>query len=172
MSQIRVVIADITTLTVDAIVNAANQTLAGGGGVDGAIHRAAGPELLKECLQLGGCPTGSAKLTAGYHLPAQYVIHAVGPVWQDGHHQETELLASCYRQSLGIAARHNLKTIAFSAISCGVYRFPLEQAAKIAIAEVCSFLDKHQTPEEVIFACLDPHVYSAFSAALKNTGYV
>jgi O-acetyl-ADP-ribose deacetylase (regulator of RNase III) len=168
MSQIQVVNADITTLTVDAIVNAANHKLAGGGGVDGAIHRVAGPELLKECLKLGGCPTGAAKLTAGYRLPARYVIHAVGPVWQGGHHQEAELLASCYRQALTIAVRHNIRTIAFAAISCGVYHFPLVQAAQIAVAEVSAFLDQQQTPEQVIFACLDPQVYSAFSAALSN----
>ncbi len=168
MPNIKVIIGDITTLAVDAIVNAANSKLAGGGGVDGAIHRAAGPQLLEDCLQLGGCPTGEAKLTKGYQLPAKYVIHAVGPIWQDGLHHEAELLACCYRRSLEIALEHQVTSIAFPAISCGIYRFPLEQGAKIAVTEVCSFLEQNQAPAEVNFACFNQQVYNAFAGALED----
>ena len=138
MHRLRVIEADITTLDVDAIVNAANTTLLGGGGVDGAIHRAAGPGLLAECRTLGGCPTGEARMTAGHRLLARHVIHTVGPVWQGGTLGEAALLAACYRNSLALAAAHGLRTIAFPAISCGVYRYPLPEACGIALREVAA----------------------------------
>lgn len=145
--------ADITTLAVDAIVNAANPTLLGGGGVDGAIHRAAGPQLLERCRQLGGCPTGEARLTPGFELPARFVIHTVGPVWQGGGQGEAQLLASCYRHSLQLAARHELRSVAFAAISCGVYGYPFEEAAAIAVATVGDTLAGLPGIERVIFCC-------------------
>jgi O-acetyl-ADP-ribose deacetylase (regulator of RNase III) len=153
MPSIDIVQVDITTLDVDAIVNAANSSLLGGGGVDGAIHRAAGPELLVECRTLGGCPTGEARLTGGYRLPARFVIHTVGPVWHGGGQHEDQLLAACYRHSLTLAAAHDVRSIAFPSISTGVYRFPLERACRIAIGEVLAFLTTHPLPERVIFCC-------------------
>ncbi len=140
-------------MKVDAIVNAANNSLLGGGGVDGAIHRAAGPALLEECQTLDGCPTGQAKITGGYQLPADYVIHTVGPVWYGGNNNEEKLLASCYYNSLLLATRHKCKTVAFPAISTGVYHFPLEEAAKIAISEVINFLSNDDLIEKIIFVC-------------------
>jgi O-acetyl-ADP-ribose deacetylase len=151
--RIALVEGDITKLKVDAIVNAANTTLLGGGGVDGAIHRAAGPELLEECRALGGCPTGEAKITKGYCLPAKYVIHTVGPVWRDGKHREDELLAGCYRNSLTLAAEQGVRTVAFPSISTGAYGFPMERAAEIAITEIKNFLEKHPEIEEVQLVC-------------------
>jgi O-acetyl-ADP-ribose deacetylase (regulator of RNase III) len=166
MERISVVGADITTLTVDAIVNAANASLCGGGGVDGAIHRAAGPELLAECRTLGGCATGGAKITAGYRLPARFIIHAVGPVWEGGHAREDELLASCYRESLRLARERGVRSIAFPAISCGAYRFPIPRAARIAIDAVRGAL--YDDLERVVFAAFDPTVERALRRVLDD----
>jgi O-acetyl-ADP-ribose deacetylase (regulator of RNase III) len=167
MQRIVVQQSDITTLEVDAIVNAANQSLLGGGGVDGAIHRAAGPELLAECRTLGGCPTGEARISKGYRLPARYVIHAVGPRYRDGRHGEPEKLAGCYRSSLELAVAHGVKTIAFPAISCGIYGYPIGDAAGIAIGTVAQVLAADRTLEQVIFACFGQEVLEAFRAALS-----
>ena len=166
--RILLVSGDITRLAVDAIVNAANSSLLGGGGVDGAIHRAAGPQLVEECQTLGGCPTGEAKITKGYRLPARHVIHAVGPVWRGGAHDEDELLANCYRNSLALAQRHGLRTIAFPAISTGIYGFPRERAARIAVAEATRFLANSDLPEQVTFVCHDPETRAFYEAALNN----
>lgn len=159
---------DITRLDVDAIVNAANSSLMGGGGVDGAIHRAAGPHLAGECAMLGGCATGSAKITRGYNLPARYVIHAVGPRWRGGQHGEDESLASAYRASLVLAEEHDCRTVAFPAISTGIYGFPLERATRIAVHEVRSFLERHVLPEEVLFVCFNEDTYTTYRRLLGD----
>lgn len=167
-TKLKIVKGDITHMKVDAIVNAANQTLLGGGGVDGAVHRAAGPELRVECEALGGCATGQAKITKGYNLPAQYVIHAVGPVWRGGAKGEPKLLASCYQASLKLAIDNNIKTIAFPALSCGIYGYPANQAAIIAVKEAASFLEKHPEMEEITFVCFDDTIYEAYQYALDS----
>lgn len=164
MTTLRAIQGDITQLNVDAIVNAANSSLLGGSGVNGAIHRAAGPELLQECRALGGCPTGQARLTRGYRLPARYVIHAVGPVWQGGTQDEAKLLASCYRESLALAAAQQLASIAFPCISTGIYGYPPDQAVKVAIAAVRHYLRTPCSLREVIFCC-----FSAGDLALYQT---
>lgn len=168
MDAISIEKTDITKLNVDGIVNAANTSLLGGGGVDGAIHAAAGPQLLAECRTLGGCPTGEARLTGGYQLPAKWVIHTVGPIWRGGGENEAELLASCYRSTLRIARDKEMQTIAYPAISCGVYGYPIDQACAIAIDEVCAFLSANDKPERVIFACFNDDVARALGQALER----
>lgn len=167
-AKIDIIQGDLTTLDVGAIVNAANHSLLGGGGVDGAIHKAAGRELLAECRTLGGCATGEAKITSGYQLPAQFVIHTVGPIWRGGMQGEAELLASCYFSSLKIASDRGLKTIAFPAISCGVYRYPVEEAAKVAIASTLEFLESDNLLEKIIFVCFGDRNYQAYLDAAKT----
>lgn len=168
IDRISVVKGDISQQKADAIVNAANTTLLGGGGVDGAIHRAAGPALLEECRKLNGCATGQAKLTPGYLLPAKYIIHTVGPVWHGGTAGEPALLASCYRESLKLAADHrDIETVAFPAISCGIYGYPMEQAVKIALNEVVEFLSNNARPMEVIFVCFDDDMLQAYQLELN-----
>ena len=164
---IRAIGADITTLQVDAIVNAANESLLGGGGVDGAIHSAAGPQLLEECGTLGGCATGDAKLTRGYNLPAKFVIHTVGPVWHGGEHGEAELLASCYRRSLAIANEHHVHSIAFPSIGTGVYGYPVEQAAAIAVQTVREVLPQTDI-EQVTFCCFSQHDLDVYRKILEQ----
>lgn len=164
-AQLEALQANIVTLKVDAIVNAANTSLLGGGGVDGAIHRAAGPELLAECRTLNGCPTGQARITRGYRLPAKHVIHTVGPVWNGGRSREPELLAACYRESLALAQAHGIKTIAFPAISCGVYGYPLEQAVTIAVRE-CRAAARDNAFDKILFACFDASMHALYQAEL------
>ena len=168
MAVIELHSGDITRLAVDAIVNAANTSLLGGGGVDGAIHRAAGPELVMECRQIGGCPTGEARITRGYRLPARHVIHTVGPVWRGGNSAERELLAGCYRKSLALAIEHACRTIAFPAISTGIYGFPLEPAAAIAISETRAVLAGTTAIDKVIFVCFNEPARRAYEAALAT----
>jgi O-acetyl-ADP-ribose deacetylase (regulator of RNase III) len=161
---------DITKLEVDAIVNAANSSLLGGGGVDGAIHRAAGRELLDECRLLGGCKTGQAKITRGYKLPAKHIIHTVGPVWRGGSAGEAELLASCYAASIQLALDNQIKSIAFPAISCGIYGYPFQQAARIAVKTTAQRIDKQPSIERVIFCCFEPEVLDAYRKVFRELG--
>jgi len=166
MAKIELIQDDITRLEVDAIVNAANKSLLGGGGVDGAIHRAAGSELLEECKTLNGCETGEAEITKGYHLPAKYVIHTVGPVWHGGNNQEPDLLANCYKNSLKLAIDHHIRTIAFPNISTGVYGFPKNKAAEIALKTVSDFLKQNNSIEKVYFVCFDNENYTIYKNIL------
>lgn len=166
-TRIKLIRTDITTLKVDAIVNAANSSLLGGGGVDGAIHDAAGPELLAECRSLGGCPTGGAKMTKAYRLPSKFVIHTVGPVWRGGRSGEQELLRSCYRACFGLARKNALKTIAFPAISCGAFGYPISEAARMAVHETCAALKGTDDLECVMFSCFTKEVFAAYQAALE-----
>ena len=167
-ARIEVVKGDITKLDVDAVVNAANSSLLGGGGVDGAIHHAAGPELLAFCRGLGGCPTGEARITPGFGLKARHVIHTVGPVWHGGASGEAELLASCYRESLRLAAEHGVRTIAFPAVSCGAYAYPIREATAIAVREVRAFLESDRSIDRVIFVAFGGEVYDAFRRSLRE----
>jgi O-acetyl-ADP-ribose deacetylase len=166
--RIAILMGDITRQHVDAIVNAANSSLLGGGGVDGAIHRAAGPELLEECRRIGGCPTGEARLTRGYHLPATWVIHTVGPVWRGGQDGEYELLASCYRNSLALAVQNDIRSMAFPAISTGVYGFPMALAAHIAVQGVSHFLESDYSVERVVFVCFGQEALGTYEVELNK----
>jgi O-acetyl-ADP-ribose deacetylase (regulator of RNase III) len=168
LNRLEIVEGNITTQNVDAIVNAANTTLLGGGGVDGAIHRAAGPELLEECRRLGGCPTGQAKLTQGYRLRAKWIIHTVGPVWRDGLHGEDALLASCYRSCFKLAEQHAVRTIAFPSISTGAYGFPMERAACIAVRETKMFLESNASVEKVVLVCFGAAAQRIHEQAVKQ----
>jgi O-acetyl-ADP-ribose deacetylase (regulator of RNase III) len=168
IEKIAVLKTDITALAVDAIVNAANSSLLGGGGVDGAIHRRAGAELLQECRLLGGCKTGQAKLTKGYRLPARYIIHTVGPVWNGGDNGERELLVSCYASCFEIARKNGMRSLAFPAISCGIYRFPVNLAVEIALRETLAELNRDDAIDKVIFACFDELVYASYRRAVEE----
>lgn len=168
--KIEIVQGDITRQQVDAIVNAANASLLGGGGVDGAIHRAAGPELLEECRKLNGCSTGKAKITRGYRLPAKWVIHTVGPVWRGGKHGEDELLAGCYRASLALTERHEIRSVAFPSISTGAYGFPMDRATRIALREMCAYLVRTGHLDRIVCVCFGDAAYRLYLGALKETG--
>jgi len=167
-TKIEIVQADITKLPVDAIVNAANSSLLGGGGVDGAIHRAAGPQLLEECRSIGGCPTGEARLTKGYNLPSKHVIHTVGPVWYGGNKGEAKKLAACYRNSMEIARLNNIRTIAFPAISTGVYGYPVKEACRIALTEISIYLNQYNQFDKVILVCFGNEVYERYLEIAKE----
>ncbi len=167
-ARLEIIIGDITKQEVDAIVNAANNTLLGGGGVDGAIHRAAGPELLEECRRLNGCPTGEAKITKGYRLPAKWVIHTVGPIWQGGDAGEDELLARCYRSCFSYVEPYGIQSISFPSISTGAYRFPVERASRIALREIGAFLRQNHTLEKVVVVCFDQRVYDTYQQSLQE----
>ena len=168
LERIKVVQGDITKQEVEVIVNAANNSLLGGGGVDGAIHRAAGPELLEECRKLKGCPTGEAKITRGYRLPSKWVIHTVGPIWRGGNFKEDEYLANCYQNCFTLAEKYLLETMAFPSISTGAYRFPLERATKIAVTETVNFLKRNNLVKIILFICFNNRVYDCFIAELKK----
>jgi O-acetyl-ADP-ribose deacetylase (regulator of RNase III) len=168
LDRIEIIEGDITRQSVDAIVNAANSSLLGGGGVDGAIHRVAGPQLLEECRALGGCPTGEARITKGYRLPARWVVHTVGPLWSGGGSSEDELLANCYRNSFALAVRHDIRSVAFPAISTGVYSFPLERATRIAVREVVSFLKGQSSLERVCFVCFGAQAFQCYETVLQE----
>ncbi|OUM87034.1 MAG: RNase III inhibitor [Bacillus thermozeamaize] len=167
-ARLEIIIGDITKQEVDAIVNAANNTLLGGGGVDGAIHRAAGPELLEECRRLNGCPTGEAKITKGYRLPAKWVIHTVGPIWQGGNAGEDDLLARCYRSCFAYVEPYGIRSMAFPSISTGAYRFPIERASRIALREIGAFLRQNHTLEKVVVVCFDQRVYDTYQQSLQE----
>jgi O-acetyl-ADP-ribose deacetylase (regulator of RNase III) len=171
-SRIHIEMGDITLMKTDAIVNAANSTLLGGGGVDGAIHRAAGPGLLEECRLIGGCPTGEARITKGYNLPAKFVIHTVGPVWYGGSQGEAHKLASSYRNSLEIAIKHNVKTIAFPAISTGVYGYPIPEACRIALKEIADFTNQHKVIEDIYLVCFGSDVYNSYLDIAREMGLI